>query len=93
MGLRIGDKIRFMDDEGCRTVYTITSIDTSRSGIMVHGRINNSHFQIQWKSGDKTYSTWVGDFSRMNQKLSDGRIIIVDRDILSPNMSVKKFNL
>jgi hypothetical protein len=89
--LRIGDIIRFISDHGTSPAYTILDIDTSRPG-MFDGRIYNSHFYIQWGSGDRTYTTWTGDFEIMNQKLNLGGIIILNPSI-EPIKSVKKFTL
>jgi len=90
--LRIGDKIRFIDDHGTSPAYTILDIDTSREGMIVHGRILNSHFHIQWGSGDIKYTTWAGDLEIMNQKLNVGRIIITNPSI-EPIKEIKKFTL
>jgi len=86
--LQIGDIIKFSHGG---SIYTILDIDTSRPGIF-DGRIYNSHFYIQWGSGDRTYTTWTGDFEIMNQKLNLGGIIILNPSI-EPIKSVKKFTL
>jgi len=90
--LKVGDIIRFINDHGISPAYTILDIDTSREGMIVHGRIHNSHFYIQWGGGDSTYTTWAGDFEIMNQKLNVGRIIITNPNI-EPIKNIKKFTL
>ena len=87
--LQIGDIIKFSNDGDN---FTILDIDTSRQGMIVHGRIRNSHFHIQWVVGGRTYTTWSGDFEIMNQKLKVGRIIILNPK-LEPIKEIKKFTL
>ena len=87
--LQIGDIIKFSNDE---VIYTIIDIDTSRPGMVVHGRVHNFHLHIQWVEGGMTYSTWSGDIDVLNRVLRAGRITILNQRI-EPVKYIDKFKL
>ena len=77
--LQIGDVISFIDTGGNETepIYTILDIDTSRPVQNANGQPQYSHFRIQWEEGDRTYTTWSGNWDRINEKLNKGGIKIL----------------
>ena len=91
--LKIGDKFIWHSFVGMpEKEFTILGIDTSRPGIWAIDRVYNSHFHIQWVEGGRTYTTWVGNIEVMNQKLNEGKIIILNPK-MEPIKDIKKFKL
>ena len=77
--LQIGDVISFLDTDGNKTepIYTILDIDTSKPIQNANGQPFYSHFRIRWKEGDRSYTTWSGNWDRINDKLNNEEIIVI----------------